>query len=61
MLHVLIYKTEIVPVILCWCEILYLTLREEHRLWVCDSRLVRKIFDVGGIYEWTGAEDYVVS
>jgi len=51
MLHVLIYETEIVSVILCWCEILYLMLREECRLWVCESRLVGRIFDMGGSYE----------
>jgi len=32
MLHVLIHKTEIVPVILCGCEIWCLTSREGHRL-----------------------------
>jgi hypothetical protein len=46
MLHVLIYKTEIVPVILCGCEIWCLLSREEHRLKVFEGRLVRGIFDV---------------
>jgi len=32
MLHVLIHKTEIVPFILCGCEIWCLISREEHRL-----------------------------
>jgi len=32
MLHVLNYKTAVVPVILCGCEIWCLTSREEHRL-----------------------------
>ena len=52
MLHVLICKTDIVPVILCGCEIWCLVSREEHRLRVCESRVVRRIFDVrvdGGI------------
>jgi len=39
MLHVLIYKTETVPVILCGCEIWCLTSREEHRLTVFESRV----------------------
>jgi hypothetical protein len=32
------------PVVLCGCEILSLTLREEHRLRVLGNRLLRKIF-----------------
>jgi hypothetical protein len=48
MLHVLIYKTDIVPVILCGYEIWCLALREEHRLRVCESREVRGIFGMGG-------------
>jgi len=44
MLHVLIYKTDIVPVILCGCKIWCLASREEQRLRVCDSRVVRGIF-----------------
>ena len=48
MLHVLIYRTHIVPVILCWCEIWCVTSREEQRLRVCDSRVVRGIFGLRG-------------
>jgi len=47
-LHVLIYKTDIFIVILCGCEIWCLTSREEHRLRVCESRVVRGIFDMRG-------------
>jgi len=36
-------------------------LREEHRLWVCEGRVVRRIFGVRGRLEWRGAEDCVVS
>ena len=43
MLHVLIYKTDSVPVILCGCEIWCLASRKEHRLRVCESRVVRRI------------------
>jgi len=46
MLHVLIYKTDIVCVILCGFEIWCLPSREEHGLRVCDSRVVRGILDV---------------
>jgi len=43
MLHVLKY-----PVILCGCEIWCVMSREEHRLRVCESRVVVRIFGVGG-------------
>jgi hypothetical protein len=46
MLHVLIYETDIVPVILCGCEIWCLRSREEQRLKVCESRVVKGIFGV---------------
>ena len=48
MLHVLIYKTDSVPVVLCGCEIWCLTSRKEHILRVCEGRVVRRIFDVRG-------------
>ena len=48
MLHVLIYITDISPVILCGCEIWCITSPEEHRLRVCESRVVRRIFDMRG-------------
>jgi len=44
-------KTEIVPVILRGCEIWCLMSREEHRLRVCESRVVRRMFNVRGSYE----------
>jgi hypothetical protein len=43
-LQIKIYKTIILPVILYGCEILSLTLREEHRLGVSENRVLRKIF-----------------
>jgi hypothetical protein len=46
MLHVLIHKTDIVPVTLCWCAVWCVMSREEHRLWVCEGRVVRGIFIV---------------
>jgi hypothetical protein len=39
-----IYRTVILPVVLYECEAWFLTLREEHRLRVFDSRVLRKIF-----------------
>ena len=40
-----IYKTIILPVVLCDCEIWYLTLREECRLRVFQNRVLRRIFE----------------
>jgi hypothetical protein len=39
-----IYKTVILPFVLCGCETWSLTLREEHRLRVFENRVLRKIF-----------------
>jgi hypothetical protein len=38
-----IYETIILPVVLYGCETLSLTLREEHRLWVFEKRVFRRI------------------
>jgi hypothetical protein len=43
-LKIKIYKTVILPVILYVCEILSLTLGEEHRLRVFENRVLRRIF-----------------
>jgi len=40
-----IYRTIILPVVLYICENLSLTLREEHRLKVLESRVLRKILE----------------
>jgi hypothetical protein len=39
-----IYKTTILPVVLYGCEMLSLTLREEHRLRVFEKRVLKRIF-----------------
>jgi hypothetical protein len=39
-----IYKTIILPVVLCGCETWSLTLREEHGLRVFENRVLRRIF-----------------
>jgi hypothetical protein len=39
-----IYKTIILPVVLYGCETLPLTVREEHKLWVFENRVLRRIF-----------------
>jgi hypothetical protein len=38
------YKPVILPVVLYGCETWSLTLREEHRLRVCENRVLRRIF-----------------
>jgi hypothetical protein len=39
------YKTVILPVVLCWCgEAWSLTLREEHRMRVLENMVLRRIF-----------------
>jgi hypothetical protein len=38
------HKSIILPVVLYGCEILSLTLREEHRLRVFENRVLRRIF-----------------
>jgi len=39
-----IYRTIFLPVVLNWCETWSLTMREERRLRVFDSRVLRRIF-----------------
>jgi hypothetical protein len=39
-----IYRTIVLPVVLCGCETGSLTLREEHRLRVFENRVLRGIF-----------------
>jgi hypothetical protein len=39
-----IYKTIILSAVLHGCETWSLTLREEHRLWVFENRVLRRIF-----------------
>jgi hypothetical protein len=43
-LKIRIYKTIILPVVLCGCETWSLTLREEHKLRVFENRMLRRIF-----------------
>ena len=54
-LNINIYRTIILPVVLYGCETWSLTLREEHRLWVFENRVLRRIFGVkrdGVTGEW---------
>jgi hypothetical protein len=39
-----IYRILILPEVLCGCETWSLTLREKHRLWVFETRVLRRIF-----------------
>jgi hypothetical protein len=43
-LKIEIYRTIILPVVLCGCETWSLTLREEHGLRVFENRVLRGIF-----------------
>jgi len=63
-LKIKIYRTIILPVVLCGCETRLLTLREEHRLRVFENRVLRRIFGpkrdkVTG--EWRKLHNEVVS
>jgi hypothetical protein len=40
-LKIKIYKTVILPVVLCGCENWFLTLKEKHRLMVFENRVMR--------------------
>jgi hypothetical protein len=42
-IKIIIYKTVILPVVLCGCETLSLTLRKEHRLRVFENRVLNRI------------------
>jgi len=43
-LKIKMYRTIILPVVLCGCETWLLTLREERRLRVFENRVLRRIF-----------------
>ena len=43
-LKIKIYRTIILPVVLCGCETWSLTMREERKLRVFESRVLRRIF-----------------
>jgi hypothetical protein len=44
-----IHKTAILPFVLYGCKSWSLTLREEHRLWVLEKRVLRRIFGPSGM------------
>jgi len=43
-LKIKIYRTIILPVVVCGCETWSLTVREERRLRVLEKRVLRRIF-----------------
>ena len=43
-LKIKIYRTIISPVVLYGCDTWSLTVKEEHRVWVFDNRILRRIF-----------------
>jgi hypothetical protein len=50
-----VYKAVILPVVLYGCEAWFLALRDEHRLSVFESGVLRRIF--GGNNEVTGGQE----
>jgi hypothetical protein len=42
--NIRVYRTIILPVVLCGCQTSSLTLREEQRLRVFENRVLRRIF-----------------
>jgi hypothetical protein len=50
------YKTIILPVVLCGCGTWSLTRREEHRLRVFENRALRRIFRLRG-RKWQEARE----
>ena len=54
-----IYRTIILPVVWCGCEIWSLTLREEHRLMVFENRMLR-IFGPKRVEVTRSGENYPV-
>ena len=43
-IKIMIYRIIVLPVVLYGCETLSFTLREKHRLRVCETRVLRKVF-----------------
>jgi len=43
-IRIKIYRTIILPVVLCWCGTWSLTLREARRLRVSENGVLRRIF-----------------
>jgi hypothetical protein len=43
-LKIKIYRTIILPVVLCGCETFSLTLKEERKPWVFENRVLKRIF-----------------
>ena len=47
-LKIKVFRTTILPVVLCGCETWLLTLREECRLRVYENKVLRRIFGPSG-------------
>jgi len=59
-LKIKVYRTIILPVVLCGCETWSLNLREECRLRVFENRVLRKNMGLRGT-KWQGSgENYIV-
>jgi hypothetical protein len=58
-LKIRIYKTIFLPVILYGCETWSLILREEHRLRVFESRVLRRILEMKMVEVMAGEENSI--
>ena len=59
-LNIKIYRTIILPIVLYGCETWSLTLREERKLRVLESRVLRRIFEPKeDDVTWSG-ENYIM-
>jgi hypothetical protein len=64
-IKVKIHKTIILPIVVCGCETWFLTLREDHRLRVCENRVLRRIFkpkrvEVMGEWKKLHSESFII-
>ena len=55
-----IFRTTILPVVLCGCETWSLTLRGERRLSVFENRVLRRIFGPKRDEVTGGEENYII-
>ena len=60
-LRIKIYRTTILPVVLYGCETWSLTLREERRLRVFESRVLRRVFGPKRDEAIGNGENYIMS
>jgi hypothetical protein len=59
-LKIKVYRTIILPVVLCGCETWSLTLREELRLRVFENRVLRRILGLKETRSQGSGENYIL-